>query len=74
MEDSLSYHKKNNVFFPFPLVIILSVAGNRIRDFMLTAHSMGFTNGDYVFMDVELFKFEGKKQFDNEKLCFQQPK
>ena len=59
MENSLSY-QKDNVFFLFPVVIILSVAGNRIRDFMLTAHSMGFTNGDYVFMDVELFKFEGK--------------
>ena len=29
-----------------------------VRRFMLSALDMGFINGEYVFMDVELFSFE----------------
>ena len=41
------------------VVIVLCVAGNDVRNFLLTAHDLGFTNGDFVFMDVELFRFKG---------------
>lgn len=37
-------------------VIILSVRGTLIRKFMLVAHSLGMTKGEYVFLDVEIFQ------------------
>lgn len=37
-------------------VLILSVRGVLVRKFMLAAHSMGMTKGDWVFLDVEIFK------------------
>ena len=37
-------------------VIVLSVNGRTVRDFMLVAESLGFINGEYVFVDVELFR------------------
>ena len=42
-------------------VIVLSVSGDMVRGFMLTALEMGFINGEYVFMDVELFSFKARK-------------
>ena len=42
-------------------VIVLSVSGDMVRRFMLTALDMGFINGEYVFMDVELFSFKARK-------------
>lgn len=45
-------------------VIILSVRGTLIRKFMLVAHALGMTNGEYVFLDVEIFQvsFSCKKK------------
>ncbi|CAG9860421.1 unnamed protein product [Phyllotreta striolata] len=37
-------------------VIILCVRGPLVREFMLTAHSLDMTNGDYIFLDVEIFQ------------------
>lgn len=37
-------------------VVILSVRGVLVRKFMLAAHGLGMTNGDYVFLDVEIFQ------------------
>ncbi|CAH1786475.1 unnamed protein product [Owenia fusiformis] len=39
-------------------VIILSAPGDAIRRLMIAAYTIGYTSGDYVFMDVELFKSE----------------
>ncbi len=39
-------------------MIILCTSGDRVRQFMLTAYDMGFINGEFVFMDVELFIFK----------------
>ncbi|XP_066996048.1 atrial natriuretic peptide receptor 1 [Anabrus simplex] len=36
-------------------VVILSVRGTLVRKFMLAAHSLGMTKGDWVFLDVEIF-------------------
>ncbi len=38
--------------------MILCTSGDRVRHFMLTAYEMGFINGEYVFMDIELFIFK----------------
>ncbi|ELT87878.1 hypothetical protein CAPTEDRAFT_108671 [Capitella teleta] len=41
-------------------VILLSVHGNKVRKFMLAAYDLGLPQtGEYVFMDVELFPFNG---------------
>lgn len=37
-------------------VVILSVRGLLVRKFMLAAHAMGMTNGDWTFLDVEIFQ------------------
>lgn len=37
-------------------VIILSVRGVLVRRFLLAAHSLDMTKGDYTFLDVEIFK------------------
>ncbi|XP_017785095.1 PREDICTED: atrial natriuretic peptide receptor 1 [Nicrophorus vespilloides] len=37
-------------------VVILSVRAALVRKFMLAAHGLGMTKGDWVFMDVEIFK------------------
>ncbi len=39
-------------------MIILCTSGDHVRQFMLTAYDMGFINGEFVFMDVELFIFK----------------
>ncbi len=36
-------------------VVILSVRGVLKRRFMLTAHTMGMTRGDWTFLDVDIF-------------------
>lgn len=41
-------------------MIILCVNGDTVREFLLAADDLGYTNGEYVFMDVELFKFPGR--------------
>ncbi|XP_074660975.1 atrial natriuretic peptide receptor 1-like [Tubulanus polymorphus] len=40
-------------------VIVLSVSGDTVRAMMLEALDLGYINGDYTFMDVELFEFDG---------------
>lgn len=42
-------------------VVILSVRGTLVRKFMLAAYSLGMTNGDWVFLDVEIFQVSGQK-------------
>lgn len=40
----------------FISVVILSVRGALVRKFMLVAHSLGMTRGDWIFLDVEIFQ------------------
>lgn len=40
----------------FYTVVILSVRGRLVRKFMLAAHALGMTEGDYIFLDVEIFQ------------------
>lgn len=37
-------------------VVILSVRGVLVRKFMLAAHELGMTKGDWTFLDVEIFQ------------------
>ncbi|XP_060517120.1 atrial natriuretic peptide receptor 1 [Cylas formicarius] len=37
-------------------VVILSVRGSLVRKFMLSAHALGMTKGDWTFLDVEIFQ------------------
>ncbi|XP_061384289.1 receptor-type guanylate cyclase gcy-28 [Danaus plexippus] len=37
-------------------VVILSVRGSLVREFLLAAHSLGMTRGDWAFLDVEIFQ------------------
>lgn len=37
-------------------VVILSVRGLLVRKFMLAAHALGMTKGDWTFLDVEIFQ------------------
>ncbi|RZC42287.1 Pkinase Tyr and/or ANF receptor domain containing protein [Asbolus verrucosus] len=37
-------------------VVILSVRGVLVRRFMLAAHALGMTKGDWTFLDVEIFQ------------------
>lgn len=39
-------------------VVILSVRGVLVRKFMLAAHSLEMTKGDWTFLDVEIFQVE----------------
>lgn len=43
-------------FQSFFSVVILSVRGRLVRKFMLAAHDLGMTRGDYIFLDVEIFQ------------------
>ena len=43
-------------------MVILSVSGDSIRRFMLAALDLGYINGEYVFMDVEMFPFHGENR------------
>lgn len=42
--------------FFFETVVILSVRGMLVRKFMLAAHALGMTKGDWTFLDVEIFQ------------------
>ncbi|CAF4914628.1 unnamed protein product [Pieris macdunnoughi] len=37
-------------------VVILSVRGSLVREFLLAAHSLGMTRGEWAFLDVEIFQ------------------
>ncbi|XP_017774638.1 PREDICTED: receptor-type guanylate cyclase gcy-28-like [Nicrophorus vespilloides] len=37
-------------------VMILSIRASLVRKFMLAAHGLGMTKGDWVFMDLEMYK------------------
>lgn len=37
-------------------MVILSLRGMLVRKFMLAAYTLGMTNGDWVFLDVEIFQ------------------
>ncbi|EFN89474.1 Atrial natriuretic peptide receptor A [Harpegnathos saltator] len=37
-------------------ILILSVRGMLVRKFMLAAHELGMTRGDWAFLDVEIFQ------------------
>lgn len=37
------------------LVVILSVRGTLVRKFMLAAHELEMTRGEWAFLDVEIF-------------------
>ncbi|CAK1584778.1 unnamed protein product [Parnassius mnemosyne] len=37
-------------------VVILSVRGSLVREFLLAAHTLGMTRGDWAFLDVEIFQ------------------
>ncbi|XP_072942663.1 atrial natriuretic peptide receptor 1 [Epargyreus clarus] len=37
-------------------VVILSVRGSLVREFLLAAHALGMTRGDWAFLDVEIFQ------------------
>ncbi|XP_028025335.1 atrial natriuretic peptide receptor 1 [Bombyx mandarina] len=39
-------------------VVILSVRGSLVREFLLAAHALGMTRGDWAFLDVEIFQGE----------------
>lgn len=48
-----------DLFVLFPTnkkVVILSVRGLLVRKFMLAAHDLGMTKGDWTFFDVEIFQ------------------
>lgn len=46
----------NNFNACFPAVVILSVRGVLVRKFMLAAHALGMSKGEYLFLDVEIFQ------------------
>lgn len=50
---------------PLLAVVILSVRGLLVRKFMLAAHAMGMTNGDWTFLDVEIFPVSDRSGSSN---------
>ena len=40
-------------------MIFFALPHGAVRDFLLTAHDLGYINGDYVFLDVILFDSRG---------------
>lgn len=56
------YQYINPPLLPSPIlillrsVVILSVRGVLVRKFMLAAHALGMTKGEWVFLDVEIFQ------------------
>lgn len=61
------YQYINNTINIF-LVVILSVRGALVRKFMLAAHALGMTKGDWIFLDVEIFQVS--RIFRYLKKCF----
>lgn len=51
------------VFF-FIAVVILSVRGLLVRKFMLAAHALGMTKGDWIFLDVEIFQVNNNNNWN----------
>lgn len=52
----LHFNLKLSIFFSIIVVVILSLRGMLVRKFMLAAYTLGMTNGDWVFLDVEIFQ------------------
>ncbi|KYN34878.1 Atrial natriuretic peptide receptor 1 [Trachymyrmex septentrionalis] len=50
-----SYHLYLRDASMYARIVILSVRGTLVRRFMLAAHELGMTRGDWAFFDVEIF-------------------
>ncbi|XP_071559904.1 atrial natriuretic peptide receptor 1 isoform X3 [Temnothorax nylanderi] len=50
-----SYHLYLRDASMYARIVILSVRGTLVRRFMLAAHELGMTRGDWAFLDVEIF-------------------
>ncbi|KAL0128806.1 hypothetical protein PUN28_003887 [Cardiocondyla obscurior] len=50
-----SYHLYLRDASMYARIVILSVRGMLVRRFMLAAHELGMTRGDWAFLDVEIF-------------------
>ncbi|XP_071625665.1 atrial natriuretic peptide receptor 1 isoform X2 [Temnothorax longispinosus] len=50
-----SYHLYLRDASMYARIVILSVRGTLVRRFMLAAHDLGMTRGDWAFLDVEIF-------------------
>ncbi|XP_025989515.1 atrial natriuretic peptide receptor 1 isoform X1 [Solenopsis invicta] len=50
-----SYHLYLRDASMYARIVILSVRGTLVRKFMLAAHELGMTRGDWAFLDVEIF-------------------
>ncbi|XP_055547938.1 atrial natriuretic peptide receptor 1 isoform X1 [Wyeomyia smithii] len=53
-EEDLDYYLRDASMYA--RVIILSVRGSLVRKFMLSAHRLGMTRGEFTFLDVEIFQ------------------
>ncbi|XP_063976450.1 atrial natriuretic peptide receptor 1 isoform X2 [Diachasmimorpha longicaudata] len=51
-----SYHLYLRDASMYARVVILSVRGTLVRKFMLAAHELGMTRGDWTFLDVEIIQ------------------
>ncbi|KAK0163436.1 hypothetical protein PV327_007117 [Microctonus hyperodae] len=51
-----SYHLYLRDASMYARVVILSVRGTLVRRFMLAAHALGMTRGDWTFLDVEIIQ------------------
>lgn len=68
MRDLKTYLKDASMY---ARVVILSVRGQLVRKFMLAAHQLGMTKGDWVFFDVEIFQVSCQLNFpDDSPLMF----
>lgn len=54
--DLTIFSLKNQDASMYSRIIILSVRGQLVRKFMLAAHQLGMTKGDWIFLDVEIFQ------------------
>ena len=45
-------------------VILITTTGDEVRKFLLAAQALGFTNGDYVFITVDLYRTAELGAFD----------
>ncbi|XP_046602850.1 atrial natriuretic peptide receptor 1 [Neodiprion virginianus] len=54
--DEEPYHLYLRDASMYARVVILTVRGTLVRRFMLAAHNLGMTRGDWVFLDVEIFQ------------------
>ena len=58
----LNIHK-TSVWMTFA-VILITTTGDEVRKFLLAAQALGFTNGDYVFITVDLYRTAELGAFD----------